>query len=326
MTNVRAKRFVRAAAALLCALPCIAQAQAFPSRQVTIVVPYQPGGTNDIIARTIAPKLSESLGQPVVVENKPGAGGNLGASMVATARPDGHTLLMAPVSVLTINKWLYKNLAFDSDKDLAPVVNAASVPNMLVVNPSVPVSSVKDLIALAKSRPNALNFATMGTGTTGHLCGEMFKMAEGIQVTHVPYKGSAPAIQDLLGGTVQIMFDNLPTALPRVKSGQLKGLAVTSLKRNPLAPEIPTMDEAGVPGFEATAWFGVVAPAGVPKAVIDRLNADFVKALRDPQNAQRLESMGLTLIADSPEHFAAYIASESQKWRKVVVASGARAD
>ncbi len=314
------------AVALLAAVPCFAQAQAFPSRQVTIVVPYQPGGTNDIIARTLAPKLTEALGQTVVVENKPGAGGNLGAGLVAAAKPDGHTLLMAPVSVLTINKWLYKNLPFDSDKDLTPITNTGSVPNMLVVHPSVPASNVKELIALARAKPNAINFASMGTGTTGHLCGEMLKMAMDVKVTHVPYKGSAPAIQDLLAGQVQIMFDNLPTALPRVKAGQLKGLAVTSLKRNPLAPDVPTMDEAGVPGYEATAWFGVVGPAGIPKPVVSRLNAEFVKALRDPQNSQRLESLGVAIIADTPEQFTSYIASESQKWRKVVVASGAKAD
>jgi len=314
------------AAALFAAMPCLAQAQAFPSRQVTIVVPYAPGGTNDIIARTIAPKLTEAFGQPVVVENKPGAGGNLGAAQVASAKPDGHTLLMAPVSVLTINKWLYKSLPFDSDKDLTPITNTGSVPNMLVVHPSVPVASVKDLIALAKAKHDAINFASMGTGTTGHLCGEMLKMAMDIRVTHVPYKGSAPAIQDLLAGQVQIMFDNLPTALPRVKSGQLKGLAVTSIKRSPLAPEVPTMDEAGVPGYEATAWFGVVGPAGIPRSVVSRLNTEFVKALRDPQNSQRLESLGVSIIADTPEQFTSYIASESQKWRKVVVASGARAD
>ena len=314
------------AAAVLCALPCLAQAQAFPSRPITIIVPYQPGGTNDIIARTLTPKLSETLGQTVVVENKPGAGGNLGAALVAKSKPDGHTLLMAPVGVLAINKWVYKDMGFDADKEIVPIVNTGSVPNMLLVNNSVPVASVKDLVALAKAKPNAINFASMGTGTSGHLCGEMFKMAVGVQATHVPYKGSAPALQDLLAGQVQIMFDNLPTALPRAKNGQLKGLAVTSLRRSPLAPEIPTMDEAGVPGYEATAWFGVVGPSGLPKSVIDRLNAEFVKALRDPQNAQKLEAQGLAIIADTPEHFAAYIASESQKWHKVVIASGAKAD
>jgi tripartite-type tricarboxylate transporter receptor subunit TctC len=319
-------RLIHAAAALLCAMPVLTQAQTFPSRQITIVVPYQPGGTNDIIARTLTPKLTEALGQTVIVENKPGAGGNLGAALVAKSKPDGHTLLMAPVSVLAINKWIYKDLGFDADKEIVPIVNTGSVPNMLLVHPSVPVSNLKDLIALAKAKPNAINFASMGTGTTGHLCGEMFKIAINAQATHVPYKGSAPALQDLLAGTVQMMFDNLPTALPRAKNGQLKGLAVTSLKRSPLAPEIPTMDEAGVPGYEATAWFGVVGPAGIPKPIIDRLNAEFVKALRDPQNAQKLEAQGLAIIADTPEHFAGYVASESQKWRKVVVASGAKAD
>lgn len=323
---VRSRGLMFALLPALLAAPVLAQAQAFPSRPITVVVPYLPGGTNDIIVRTLTPKLTEALGQAVVIENRPGAGGNLGAAYVAKARPDGHTLMIASVGVFAINKWMAKESGFDPDKDLVPVVNTGSVPNMLLVHPSVPVSSVKDLVALAKAKPNTINFASMGSGSTGHLCGEMFKMAVQVQATHIAYKGSAPALQDLLAGTVQMMFDNLPTALPRAKNGQLKGLAVTSAKRNSLAPEIPTMEEAGVPGYEATAWFGVAAPAGTPKAVVDRLNMEFVKALRDPQNAQKLEALGLAMATDSPEGFAAFIAAESQKWRKVVVASGARAD
>ena len=323
---VRSRGLMFALLPALLAAPVLAQAQAFPSRPITVVVPYLPGGTNDIIVRTLTPKLTEALGQAVVIENRPGAGGNLGAAYVAKAKPDGHTLMIASVGVFAINKWMAKESGFDPDKDLVPVVNTGSVPNMLLVHPSVPVSSVKDLVALAKAKPNTINFASMGSGSTGHLCGEMFKMAVQVQATHIAYKGSAPALQDLLAGTVQMMFDNLPTALPRAKNGQLKGLAVTSAKRNSLAPEIPTMDEAGVPGYEATAWFGVAAPAGTPKAVVDRLNMEFVKALRDPQNAQKLEALGLAMATDSPEGFAAFIAAESQKWRKVVVASGAKAD
>jgi tripartite-type tricarboxylate transporter receptor subunit TctC len=323
---VRSRGLMFALLPALLAAPVLAQAQAFPSRPITVVVPYLPGGTNDIIVRTLTPKLTEALGQAVVIENRPGAGGNLGAAYVAKAKPDGHTLMIASVGVFAINKWMAKESGFDPDKDLVPVVNTGSVPNMLLVHPSVPVSSVKDLVALAKAKPNTINFASMGSGSTGHLCGEMFKMAVQVQATHIAYKGSAPALQDLLAGTVQMMFDNLPTALPRAKNGQLKGLAVTSAKRNPLAPEIPTMDEAGVPGYEATAWFGVAAPAGTPKAVVDRLNMEFVKALRDPQNAQKLEALGLAMATDSPEGFAAFIAAESQKWRKVVIASGAKAD
>lgn len=323
---VRSRGLMFALLPALLAAPVLAQAQAFPSRPITVVVPYLPGGTNDIIVRTLTPKLTEALGQAVVIENRPGAGGNLGAAYVAKAKPDGHTLVIASVGVFAINKWMAKESGFDPDKDLVPVVNTGSVPNMLLVHPSVPVSSVKDLVALAKAKPNTINFASMGSGSTGHLCGEMFKMAVQVQATHIAYKGSAPALQDLLAGTVQMMFDNLPTALPRAKNGQLKGLAVTSAKRNSLAPEIPTMDEAGVPGYEATAWFGVAAPAGTPKAVVDRLNMEFVKALRDPQNAQKLEALGLAMATDSPEGFAAFIAAESQKWRKVVIASGARAD
>ena len=323
---VRSRGLMFALLPALLAAPVLAQAQAFPSRPITVVVPYLPGGTNDIIVRTLTPKLTEALGQAVVIENRPGAGGNLGAAYVAKAKPDGHTLMIASVGVFAINKWMAKESGFDPDKDLVPVVNTGSVPNMLLVHPSVPVSSVKDLVALAKAKPNTINFASMGSGSTGHLCGEMLKMAVKVQATHIAYKGRAPALQDLLAGTVQMIFDNLPTALPRAKNGQLKGLAVTSAKRNSLAPEIPTMEEAGVPGYEATAWFGVAAPAGTPKAVVDRLNMEFVKALRDPQNAQKLEALGLAMATDSPEGFAAFIAAESQKWRKVVVASGARAD
>ena len=239
------------------------QAQ-FPSRPITIVVPYAPGGTNDIMARAVAGKMQESVGQSVVVENRPGAGGNIGAAYVAKSAPDGHTILTASVGVYSINQWMQK-LPYDPEKDFAPITNGGSVPNMLIVHPSVPVKDVKELIAFAKARPGKVAFASMGSGTTGHLSGELFKQLANADILHVPYKGSAPALQDLLGGQVQLMFDNMPTAIKLAQSGKVKGLALTSLQPHPLAPGVPTLDQAGLKGFDVTAWFGFAAPAGTPK-------------------------------------------------------------
>lgn len=301
-------------------------AQSFPSRPITIVVPYAPGGTNDIMARAVAAKMSESMEQSVLVENKPGAGGNIGAAYVAKSPPDGHTILTASVGVYAINKWMQKSLPYDPDKDFAPITNGGSVPNMLIVNPSVPVKDVAELIQFAKARPGKVAFASMGSGTTGHLAGELFKQMTSADLLHVPYKGSAPALQDLLGGQVQLMFDNMPTAIKLAQSAKVKGLALTSLKPHPLAPGVPTLDQAGLKGFDVTAWFGFAAPAGTPKPVVDRLNAEMVKALRDPMVSANLTQLGVTIIADSPEHFAGYMASESKKWREVVRRSGVKLD
>jgi tripartite-type tricarboxylate transporter receptor subunit TctC len=301
-----------------------AQAQ-LQSKPITIVVPYAPGGTNDIMARAVAGRMQESIGQSVVVENKPGAGGNIGAAHVAKSAPDGHTILTASVGVYAINKWMQK-LPYDPEKDFAPITNGGSVPNMLIVHPSVPVQDVRELIAFARANPGKVAFASMGSGTTGHLSGELFKQMAGADLLHVPYKGSAPALQDLLGGQVQLMFDNMPTAIKLAQSGKVKGLALTSLQPHPLAPGIPTLDAAGLKGFDVTAWFGFVAPAGTPKPVIDRLNAEMVKALRDPAVAESLTKLGVTIIADTPEHFAAYMAAESGKWREVVQRAGVKLD
>jgi tripartite-type tricarboxylate transporter receptor subunit TctC len=303
----------------------LAQAQTFPTKPITIIVPYAPGGTNDILARAVAGKMSGSVGQQVIVENRPGAGGNLGAAHVAKSAPDGYTLLTASVGVYSINKWMQK-LPYDPEKDFAPITNGGSVPNMLIVHPSVPANNVQELIALAKANPGKVNFASMGSGTTGHLSGEMFKQRAGIDVVHVPYKGSAPALQDLMGGQVQIMFDNMPTAIKLAESGKVKGLALTSLQPSPLAPGIPTLDAAGLKGFDVTAWFGFVAPAGTPRPVIERLNAEMVKALRDPVIAANLTKLGVTIIADTPEQFAAYMAAETAKWKQVVERSGVKID
>lgn len=299
-------------------------AQGFPSRAITFVVPYAPGGTNDIIARAVAATMTTSVGQPVLVENKPGASGGIGAGFVARAAPDGYTLLTAPVSLLAINKWVYKNLPYDPERDFVPITNAGSVPNMLIAHPSVPAGNVAELVAYAKANPGKVNFASMGTGTTGHLSGELFKLMAGVDMVHVPYKGSAPALADLVGGQVQIMFDNMPTAIKLSQSGKVKGLALTSLKENALAPGVPTLDEAGLKGFSVTAWFGFVAPAGTPAPVVAKLNDEIVKALRDPKVSENLTRLGVTIIADEPDAFAAYMAAESRKWREVVEKSGAR--
>jgi len=315
---------------ILMAMACMsahtALAQQYPSRPISVVVPYAPGGTNDIIARLVSAKMSESMGQPVTVENKPGASGNLGATFVAKAAPDGYTILTAPISLLAINKWMYKNLQYDSERDFAPITNAGSVPNMLIVHPSVPVSSVQELIGYAKANPGKLNFASMGSGTTGHLSGELFKLMAQVSLTHVPYKGSAPALKDLLGGQVQLMFDNMPTAIRLAQDGKVKGLALTSMSQHPQAPGMPTLDASGLRGFDVTAWFGFVAPAATPRPVIDRLHAEIVKGLRDPKVSETLVKAGVTIVANRPEEFAAFMAAESRKWKDVVEKSGARAD
>ena len=311
---------------LALALGTHAHAQQFPSRTITFVVPYAPGGTNDILARAVAARMSANLGQSAVVENKPGASGNIGAAFVAKAEPDGYTVLSAPISLLAINKWVYKNLPYDSEKDFEPITNAGSVPNLLIVHPSVAASTVAQLIAYAKANPGKLNFASMGTGTTGHLSGELFKLIAGVNIVHVPYKGSAPALKDLLGSQVQLMFDNMPTAIKLAQGGRVRGLAVTSTTRNPLAPDMPTLHESGLRGFDVTAWFGFVAPAGTPRPVIGTLNSEIVTALHDPQVSKNLTALGVNIVANKPEEFRAFIAAESKKWKEVVEKSGATVD
>jgi tripartite-type tricarboxylate transporter receptor subunit TctC len=317
----------------LFALPLIAlcltggaHAQTFPSKNITIVVPYQPGGTNDIIARAVGQKMSEQMGVPVIVENKPGAGGNIGAQYVAKAAPDGYTVLIAPTGVLTTNRWLYTKLGYDAERDFTPVTLAGRVPNVLLVTNNFPAKNMEELIRYVKANPGRVNFASMGSGTTGHLNGEMFKMLADLDIKHIPYKGSAPALADMLGGHVEMMFDNLPTALPLAKSGKLRAFAVTSSDRNSALPDVPTLAEAGVKGFEATAWFGFVVPAHTPKAVVDKLNAEIVKALHDPKVKDQLTAQGLRIGANSPAEFNQFIISETAKWKKVVERSGAKAD
>ena len=313
-------------AVLLCLAATLAFAQAYPNKPVRLVVPFPPGGTTDILARSVAQKLYEAWGQQVLIDNRPGAGGNIGTEIVAKAVPDGYTLLMGTVGTHAINSSLYSRLPFDPVKDFAPVTLVASVPNVLVVHPSLPAKSVKELIALIKAKPGELTFASSGNGTSIHLAGELFKSMTGTTMLHIPYKGSAPALTDLLGGQTNMMFDNLPSSIQHIKSGKLRALAVTSSHRSSALPDVPTVAESGVPGFEASSWFGVLAPAGTPREIVNKINADIVKALSAPEIRERLSGQGAEPVGNTPEQFAAYIKAESAKWAKVVKESGAKVD
>ncbi|OVZ58274.1 hypothetical protein CDO44_14915 [Pigmentiphaga sp. NML080357] len=298
----------------------------YPSRTITIVTPFPPGSTSDIIPRLLAPQLSKSLGATVIVENRAGANGSLGAAKVASSPADGYTLLMATTGVLAINPWVYSKLSYAPAKDFEPIINAASTPNLLVAHPGVAASSLKELVEQARKHPGELTFASAGNGSTSHLCGESLKAAAGVDLVHVPYQGPAPAMQDVLSGRVALMCDNLSNVIQYVKSGRLKAIALTGKERSPQAPDIPTSADGGYPDVQAGNWYSFVAPAGTPRAIVDRLNAEFAKALRDPTVTARLESMGLTIIADKPEEFRAFIAQESAHWQKVVKAANARLD
>ena len=303
-----------------------AAADAYPAKPIRFVVAFPPGGGTDIIARSIAQKLAERLAQQVVVDNRPGAGGNIGTDIVAKSAPDGYTLLMGSAGPLAINASLFDKMPFDPIRDLAPVTLAASTPNVLVVHPSLKAATVNELIALAKARPGEINFASSGHGTPAHLAGELFNSMAGVKLVHVPYKGAAPALADLLGGQVQLMFSTMPPALPHVKDGKLRALAVTSSKRSRAMPELPTVDEVALPGFEANTWHGVVVPAGTPAAIVARLNREIVAILHLPEVVERLSGQGAEALGSTPEEFAAYIRSESVKWAKVVRDSGAKAE
>ena len=307
-------------------LPSLAFGQGFPSRQITIVVPYPPGSTSDLLPRAIAPLLSQSMGVPVIVENRPGAGGNVGAALVAKGDATGHTVLMAPSAILATNQWLYKEIQYDPQRDFTPVTNGASTPNMMVVHPSLNVSSLQELLAAAKSKPGSLTFASGGSGTTSHLCGELLKTTAKVDLVHVPYKGPAPAAQDLLAGRVSLMCDNFSNVISHVRSGRLKAIALTAPSRHPQAQDVPTAHEAGLPGFEIGVWYGFAVPAATPRAAVQRLNTEIVRALRSLTLSERLDSLGLTVVGDSPEDFARFVAAESAKMRKLVQDSGARVD
>lgn len=313
-------------AGLAGALSFSAAAQgAYPEKTVRIVVGFSAGGSTDVVARLLAKELSEELGQSFVVENKPGAGSNIATEYVARAPADGYTLLMMAVTS-TINQTLYPNLKFDVLKDLTPVALGAKVPNLLVVNPKLPVNSVKELVDYANKNPGKLNFASSGSGTSIHMTGELFKINTKIDVSHIPYKGSSPAMTDLVGGQVQFMFDNMPSALPLVQSGKLRALAVTSPQRSPAAPDVPTMAEAGFTGFDVSSWFGLMAPAKTPDAVVQKLNVAVAKALTNPELKKRLADLGATSQAMTSAEFGDFVKNEVKVWGGVVKASGARVD
>jgi tripartite-type tricarboxylate transporter receptor subunit TctC len=315
----------KVAAWLAIAVAPAAFAQGYPERAVKLVVPFPPGGVTDIVSRIIAQRLSEGLGQTVYVENLGGAAGSIGAANVARAKPDGYTLLMA-TATHAINATLTPNAGFDIQKDVVPITLVASVPLLLAVNPLLPAKDVQGLVALAKREPGKLNFASGSTGSASHLAGEMLKSAAGIDMVHVPYKGGGPALQDLIAGHVSIMFENMPSILPYVQSGQLRGLAVTGPKRSGAIPALPTMIESGFPGFEAGSWYGLFAPVGTPPEIVEKLHSAMVKALSSPEMRAQLSKQGAEPIGNSPQEFAAFIKSEVAKWARVIQVSGAKAD
>jgi tripartite-type tricarboxylate transporter receptor subunit TctC len=298
---------------------------AFPDKPVRFVVGFTPGGPSDILARAVGQKLGERWGQQVVVENRPGAGGNLAAEAVAKSAPDGHTWLLGNNSILATNHALYRKLPYEV-KDFAPVALVAVQPNILVVHPDVPAKSVAELVSLLKASPGKLNYASSGAGAAAHLAGELFKTMAGVDIVHVPYKGAQPALTDLVAGHAQIMFATSASAIPYIKAGRLRALAVTTAQRSPSVPDLPTVSEAGLAGFEATTWHGVVVPAGTSNQVIQRLNQDINAALKEKDLSERLAGLGAEIVTGSPRDFQDYIAREIPKWTKVVKDSGAKAD
>ena len=315
------KTLAAIAAAIAWYAPQHAVAQNYPVKPVRLVVPSSPGGGTDIVGRVVAQKLGESLGQQVIVDNRAGAGTMIGNEIVAKSPPDGYTLLMG-VSTLATIPAVYKSVRYDALRDLAPITQAVSVPNVLVVHPSVPARNVKALIALGRAQPGALVAGSAGTGTNPHLSLELFRSMAGIEVVHVPYKGSGPGIIGLVSGEVAVLFPSVPSAMGHIKSGRVRALGVTTVKRAETLPEVPSIAEAGLPGYESTQWFGVLAPAGTPRPIIDRLHKDITAALRSPDTKQHLSGEGALIVASTPAEFAAYLRTETDKWARVVKAAG----
>jgi tripartite-type tricarboxylate transporter receptor subunit TctC len=315
-----------AAVAAAVIAPSIALAQAFPSKPIRLICPFPPAGAVDIASRAIANELQKSLGQPVTVENRPGAGGNLGGEMAAKAPADGYTLFMTTSGIQAINPALYSKMNYDPNKDLVPVAPLVSLNNVLVLHPSVPGTSVRDVIAAAKANPGKITYASSGNGTSIHMSGELFKHLTGVNMLHIPYKGSGPAVADLIGGQVNMMFDNIPSSLPHIKGGKLKALATTGAKRDPALPDLPTIAEAGVPGYESGVWFGIAVPAATPKDIVAKLNAETVRGAKAPEFVKRMTDLGYLIIPGTADQMAEMIKAEIVRWAPVVKSSGAKID
>jgi tripartite-type tricarboxylate transporter receptor subunit TctC len=321
---VRKISFAILSGVLLLGSVSAALAQSYPTRPVRFIVPFAPGGSTDTLARTLSLKLGEALGQQVVVDNRAGGNGNIGTDLVAHAAPDGYTILLGYIANLAIGPSLYAKLPYDSVRDFAPITLLAVAPNILVVHPSVPVKNFQEFIAYAKANPAKLNFASAAVASPGHLSGELLNLAAGIHMQHVPYKGSGQAVVDLVGGQVQVMVSGMSSVMPHIKAGRLRPLAVTGARRSPAVPDLPTIAESGFPRFESTAWYGVLAPAGTPPAIITRLHDEIIRALKLPDVRERLEYVGFEIVGGTPAAFGAYIKAEIKKWAPVVKASGAK--
>jgi len=302
------------------------QAQSYPDKPIRVIVPYTPAGTTDILARLIGQKMNESWGQPVIVDNRPGANGNIGTEIAARATPDGYTIIMGAAATHSINNTLYPKLSWDAVRDFAPISLVAVVPNILVVGNSLPVKSVNELIAYAKANPGKLNYGSPGNGSTAHLSMELFKSMTGVNLNHIPYKGSAGVLADVMAGQISLTMDNIPVYLPQVKAGKIRALGVSSARRTPAAPEIPTVSEAGVPGLEAVTWFGLLAPAATPKPIVETLSVETARILKLPDVNKRISELGAEPVGSTPQQYAAFIRSEIVKWRKVIQDAGVRLD
>lgn len=314
------------AVATIAISPSPAAAQEFPAKPFKFVVPYPAGGTLDAMARILGNRLAESTKQPWVIENKPGAGGNIGADFVAKSAPDGYTVLMGAVATHAINPAVYPKMPYDAQKDFAPVTPIAVTPNVLIVNPSVPAKDLKEFIAHLKAHPGKLSFASGSNGSAGHLAGELFKTMTGTDMVHIPYKGAGPALASLLAGETQVMFDNLANAAPQIKAGKVRALAVTTAKRTPLASDLPTLAEAGLPGFDISTWIGIFLPANTPKPIVERMNRDLLAAMSTSEVKDRMTLLGADILTSAPAEFADFISREAEKYAKVVKASGAKVD
>ena len=320
-------KIARWSALLLCCLGALpSYAQTYPARAVRMIVPFPPGGPNDILARVVSQKMSESLGQQIIVDNRGGAGGIIGTEAGAKAAPDGYTLLLSGTAALSINPSLHAKLPYDPVKDFAPISLLATAPSILIVHPTLPVKTVKEFVALAKKRPGQLNYASAGVGTPPHLAGELFKSMAGIDITHVPYKGGGPALTDLLAGQVELYFSGISSAIPLIREGRVKAIAVTSAKRSSVMPDMPTIAESGLPGYEVGNWYAILGPAGLPRDIVSRINTEIVKALKSQDTHKRVLELGADPVGSSPEQLASYMKAEIAKWAKVIKAAGIKAE